>query len=78
MGKLAPKKGPSAGEIARQQELAAQKEREKIALEQAQQESLTQQKLQQSYADKQSLRQSAASGILQDDETKRRKFLKGV
>jgi hypothetical protein len=73
------KKGPSTEEIVKQQEAAAMKERERIAQEQAINEATDLQQQQKSFATAQSKRQAFAMGSqLEDDETNRRKFLKGV
>jgi hypothetical protein len=78
MGFSSPKK-QSAAEIVKQQEAAAMKERERIAQEQAINEATDLQQQQESFATAQSKRQAFATGSqLEDDETNRRKFLKGV
>lgn len=71
-------KGPSASEIAAQQRQAAERERVKLATETAQKEALEQKEMQQSYAREQSRRQSMVGAAVEDDDTQRRKFLRGV
>jgi hypothetical protein len=72
-------KGPSAAKVQQMQEQAAKKERERITLEEAQNTALDQEKLQTAYADQTNKRRDFAAGVApQDDETSRRKFLRGV
>ena len=73
-GLLGGGKGPSAEEMKRQQEAAARSERDKIAQEKAGQEA--------AYLKDQSAYKSAskrlASGIIDDEESAKKRFLKGV
>jgi len=72
-------KGPSPSEIARVQSQAAKAEREKIAQEQSALAAKEKSDLEAAFADKQSKRRAFTAGIgEQEDETNRRKFLKGV
>lgn len=78
MGSLFGSRGPSASEVAAKQEAAAKKEREKIAQEEAIATASKQKELQDAYAQTQSDRQSFVSNVKEDEESSRRKFLKGV
>lgn len=72
-------KGPSADEIAKKQEASAKVEREKIATESAEKSAFDKKQLQDTMQDKQSQRRDFVAGEgVEDDDTARRKFLKGV
>lgn len=66
-------KGPSAAQLQAEQEAAARKERDKMAQEQAGREASAQKQM----AQEQQAGRVFASGVL-DEETGRKRFLKGI
>lgn len=73
-----PKAGPSPEEIAARQEAAAKAERERIAQEEAKMSAEKEMQLQESYAANRERRQGSAMSAIEDEQSNRRKFLKGV
>lgn len=68
-------RGPSAAQLKSQQEEAARKERDRIQMQEAQQAANQRQEEQQAYTRAQA---SMQQPDVKDDETMRRKFLKGI
>ena len=68
-------RGPSAAELKSRQEEAARKERDRIQMEEAQQAASQRQEEQKAYTRAQASMQQPS---VKDDETMRRKFLKGI